>query len=340
MNDNLLVVINNDKVFKDKNEFFSNNYNLKILPEGLSNYRKVEYIARESIKKGSQKINLQNIKIASNIIKFIYFIFSTFKNKDSKYLIISINPYTFISFIFLFLFRKKVFLYLISSGHEEWKFILGSWSVWIYQFMYSIMTSNSTVITLHERLYKGKNSHLVTSSSLDEDWLKDFKEVNLDKIRLLYVGRANPEKGIHKFLKMFENLKESAELSIVGNLNKIEVSQYKNIKLIGYVSNKKSLIDIYDNHNIFVLPSFTEGQPHVVDESLARKRPVIIFEDIAHIIKERKGIFVSKRTINSFSEISNYVMENYKKIQESINQNNFSLKEDMLKQISDVIDSH
>ena len=25
----------------------------------------------------------------------------------------------------LFLFRKKVFLYLISSGHEEWKFILG-----------------------------------------------------------------------------------------------------------------------------------------------------------------------------------------------------------------------
>ena len=69
MSDNLLVVINNDKIFKDNTQFFSNNYNLKILPEGLNNYHKVEYIARESDEKASQKINLQNIKIASNIIK-------------------------------------------------------------------------------------------------------------------------------------------------------------------------------------------------------------------------------------------------------------------------------
>ena len=337
MSDNLLVVINNDKIFKDNNQFFSNNYNLKILPEGLNNYHKVEYIARESNKKGSQKINLQNIKIAPNIIKFIYFIFSTFKNKNSKYFIISINPYTFISFIFLLLFRKKVFLYLISSGHEEWKFILGSWSVWIYHLMYSIMTTNSTVITLHERLYKGKNSHLVTSSSLDEEWLKNNKEVKLDKIRFLYVGRVNPEKGIHRFLKMFEEIKLNSELSIVGNLKNIKISKNTNIKLIGYISDKKSLIDIYDDHNILILPSFTEGQPHVVDESLARRRPVIIFEDIAHIIKERKGIFVSKRTIHSFSEISNYVMENYNEIQKSIEKNKFPLKKDSIKQISNII---
>ena len=337
MSDNLLVVINNDRIFKDNNEFFSNNYNLKILPEGLNNYHKVKYIARESNKKGNQKINLQNIKTASNIIKFIYLIFSTFKNKNSKYFIISINPYTFISFIFLLLFRKKVFLYLISSGHEEWKFILGSWSVWIYHLMYSIMTTNSTVITLHERLYKGKNSHLVISSSLDEEWLKNNKEVKLDKIRFLYVGRVNPEKGIHKFLEMFEEIKLNSELSIVGNLKNIEISKNTNIKLIGYVSDKKSLIDIYDDHNILILPSFTEGQPHVVDESLARRRPVIIFEDIAHIIKERKGIFVSKRTAHSFSETSNYVMENYNEIQESIEKNKFPLKKDTIKQISNII---
>tara|TARA_Y100000816_G_C26027496_1_gene537742 strand:- start:831 stop:998 length:168 start_codon:yes stop_codon:yes gene_type:complete len=52
MSDNLLVVINNEKVFEDNNEFSCNNYNLKILPEGLNNYKKVRYIARESKKKG------------------------------------------------------------------------------------------------------------------------------------------------------------------------------------------------------------------------------------------------------------------------------------------------
>ena len=336
MGSNLLVVINNEKVSKDNNEFYCGNYNLKILPEGLNNYHKVEYIARESSKKGKHKINLQNIKIASNIIKFIYFVFATFKVKSSKYLIISITPYTFISFLFLFLFRKKVFLYLISSGHEEWKFILGSWSVWIYHVMYSIMTSNSTVIVLHDRLCRKKNCHVITSSTLDEKWLKNYKEVKLDKIRFLYVGRANPEKGIYEFLKMFGKIKLDAEFSVVGNIKNLKTSN-KNIKLVGYISDKQSLINIYDSHNILILPSFTEGQPHVVDESLARRRPVIVFEDIAHIVKERKGIFVSKRTIDSFCETTKHVMQNYNKIQKSIEENKFPLKEDMLKQISDII---
>ena len=336
MSNNLLVVINNEKVFEDNNEFYCGNYNLKILPEGLNNYHKVKYIVRESSKKGKHKINLQNIKIASNIIKFIYFVFATFKAKNSKYLIISITPYTFISFLFLFLFRKKVFLYLISSGHEEWKFILGSWSVWIYHIMYSIMTSNSNVIVLHDRLCRKKNCHVITSSTLDEKWLKDYKEVKLDKIRFLYVGRVNPEKGVYEFLKMFGKIELDAEFSVVGNIKNLKTSN-KNIKLVGYISDKQSLIDIYDSHNILILPSFTEGQPYVVDESLARRRPVIVFEDIAHIVKERKGIFVSKRTVDSFCETTKYVMQNYNKIQKSIEENKFPLKEDMLKQISDII---
>jgi len=336
MSNNLLVVINNEKVFEDNNEFYCANYNLKILPEGLNNYHEVKYIVRESGKKGKHKINLQNIKIASNIIKFIYFVFATFKIKSSKYLIISITPYTFISFLFLFLFRKKVFLYLISSGHEEWKFILGSWSVWIYHVMYSIMTSNSNVIVLHDRLCRKKNCHVISSSTLDEKWLKNYKEVKLDKIRFLYVGRVNPEKGVYEFLKMFGKIKLDAEFSVVGNIKNLKTSN-KNIKLIGYISDKQSLIDIYDSHNILILPSFTEGQPYVVDESLARRRPVIVFEDIAHIIKERKGIFISKRTIDSFCETTKHVMQNYNKIQKSIEENKFPLKEDMLKQISNII---
>ena len=336
MSNNLLIVINNEKVFEDNNEFYSRNYNFKILPEGLNNYHKVECIVRESSKKGKHKINLQNIKIASNIIKFIYFVFATFKVKNSKYLIISITPYTFISFLFLFLFRKKVFLYLISSGHEEWKFILGSWSVWIYHVMYSIMTSNSNVIVLHDRLCRKKNCHVITSSTLDEGWLKNYKEVKLDKIRFLYVGRVNPEKGVYEFLKMFGKIELDAEFSVVGNIKNLKTSN-KNIKLIGYISDKQSLIDIYDSHNILILPSFTEGQPYVVDESLARRRPVIVFEDIAHIVKERKGIFVSKRTVDSFCETTKYVMQNYNKIQKSIEENKFPLKEDMLKQISNII---
>ena len=64
---------------------------------------------------------------------------------------------------------------------------------------------------------------------------------------------------------------------------------------------------------------------------------MIIFEDIGYIVKDRKGIFISKRDVDSLSESINYIMQNYQKIQKNIEQNKFSTKEDMLKQISNIV---
>ena len=330
-----LIIINNEKIFKENNSFYCDNLDLKILPEGLNEYHEVQYIVRSSNKKGGQKINLKNIKVASNILKFIYYVFRTFKIPNVSYLLVSITPYTFLSFLILFLFRKRVFVYLFSSGHDEYKHILGSWSVWIYHIMYTIVTSNSKVIVCHERLYK-KKSHLVYVSSLNDEWLKDQKSASLDKVRFLYVGRMNPEKGIFEFLKTFNKIKFDAELSIVGNSENKKILN-KNIKLLGYVADPKSLINIYDKHNIMVLPSFTEGTPYTVDESLSRKRPVIIFEDIAYIVRDKKGIFVSKRDIDSFSKTTKYIMDNYLEIQKKMEKNVLPTRKSMIKQISDII---
>ena len=341
-----LIVLNNEKVSKKNNKFFSRNYNFKILPEGLNKYFNVEYIVRKSNINESHKLNLNKVKIASNIIQFIFFVISTFKNKNTKYYIICITPYTFIASLFLFVFRKKVFVYLISSGHEEWKNLLGSWSVWIYNVMFKIVTNNSTVIALHERLHKKKNNfHVINSSSLDDKWFVNYKKAKIDKVRFLYVARINPVKGINEFLEMFKSLDLDAELSIIGKTNNLNhqkefislIKNTNNIHFPGYISNRQDLIDTYDNHNILVLPSYTEGQPYVVDESLVRKRPVLIFEDIEHIIRGRKGIFVSKRDLKSFIKTTKYIMKNYKEIQKDIEQNNFLHEKDMFKQISFII---
>ena len=98
------------------------------------------------------------------------------------------------------------------------------------------------------------------------------------------------------------------------------------------MANPQSLIKIYDEHNIMILPSFTEATPYVVDEALSRKRPVIIFEDIAYIAKDKKGIFISKRNLNSFLETTKYIMDNYSKIQKTMEQNDLPTKKTMIKQ--------
>ena len=343
-----LVVLNNEKISEKNNKFYCRNFNFKILPEGLNKFFNVQYIARKSKTNEHHELNLQNVKIASNIIQFIYYVFSTFKNKNTKYYIITINPYTFSAFLFLALFRKKIFVYLISSGYEEWRYILGSWSIWIYHIMYSLVTSKATVIALHERLYQKKDGYVIESSTLNEEWLQNIKKPSLNKIKFLNVSRVNPEKGIFEFLEMFKQLKIDAEISVIGKIknltlqNKFQsiIQDSKNINFPGYISNRKALIEFYDNHNILILPSYTEGQPYVIDESLARRRPVIIFEDIKHVIKGRKGIFVSERNVESLTKTINFIMNNYYDIQKEIEQNKFPLEKDMFKQIANIINKN
>ena len=329
-----LIILNNEKVFKLNNDFFCENLDLKVVPEELNKFFDVEYLVRNSKIKGGQKINLKNIKISSNIFQFIHNLFKTFKY-NSKYLIISITPYTFIAYLFLLLFKKKVYLYLWSDGHEEWEYLVGKWSVWIFHSMYLICTYKSEIIVCNKRL-TNKKSHLISISRLDELWFQNQKKPSLDQINYLYVGRVSKEKGIFNFINMFDKLPIKGKLSIVGYSKNFKFEN-SNIKLLGYISKPESLIHIYDNHNITILPSYTEGYPYVIDESLARKRPVIIFENIKYVINEKKGIFVCKRNLDSLIKTTNYIIQNYKNILNEMDKNNLPTKKSMIKQISDII---
>jgi uridine kinase len=64
---------------------------------------------------------------------------------------------------------------------------------------------------------------------------------------------------------------------------------------------------------------------------------VIIFEDIDYIVRDKKGIFVIKRDIDSFLKTTKYIMENYLEIQKNMEKNILPTKKDMIKQISDII---
>ena len=336
MNKENLVIINNEKVFAEDDSFHCDNLDLKIVPEELNKHFNVQYIVRRSKKKGGQKINLSNIKIASNIFSFIVFIYKTLKTQ-SKYLIISITPYTFLACIFLFIFRRKVFLYLWSDGHEEWEHILGKWSVWIFHLMYLICISKSEIIVCNERLSK-KKAHLISISRLDDSWFKNQRKPSLDKVKFLYVGRISPEKGIFDFINFFQKLVIESSLSIAGN-HKNYSPPNNTIKLLGYISKPKDLMDAYDDHNITILPSYTEGYPYVIDESLSRRRPVIIFEEISYVLNNKKGIFISKRDQKSFEETVNFIVKNYEKIQQDIAENELPTKDSMIRQISNIINN-
>tara|TARA_B100000953_G_scaffold137266_1_gene113660 strand:+ start:2986 stop:3999 length:1014 start_codon:yes stop_codon:yes gene_type:complete len=336
MSINNLAIVENEKIFQEKNKFYCDNIDAKSIPEGINNFRKIYLIARKSKVKRVQQINLSQVKIGSNIFLFLNLILKTFSEKNINYLLISINPYTFLSALILLLFKKKVFIYLRSSGHEEYKAKYGLFGKLIYHIMYLLVIPWSNLIVCHERLTKKKDYHLVFPSQLGNKWFENLKQVSLDKVRLLYVGRMRVEKGIFDFLKMFNKLSMNAELSIVSDVKNLK-NMNKKINLLGFGYDEKSLIEIYDSHNIMVLPSYTEGHPQVVLESLSRKRPVIVFDDIKHIIGTKKGIFISKRNIISLNETIEFIMKNYTKIQENMKENKLPTKEEFILQMNSIL---
>ena len=147
-----IVIINKEKIFQENNSFFCDNIDLKSIPEGLKEKFDILLVADKSKIPRSYKINLENIKILSNIFKFLYETIRTFKNKNTSYLLISITPYSFFSYLLLLIFRKKIFVYLRSNGYEEYKSILGFIGPTIYHLMYSVVALKSNIITCQKRL--------------------------------------------------------------------------------------------------------------------------------------------------------------------------------------------
>ena len=332
-----LVIINKEKIFQENGSFYCDNVDMKTIPEGLANNFELCVVASKSKIERSLKINFKNIKISSNIFNFLLYIFKTFKYKNTNYLLISITPYNFFAFLLLLLFKKKIYLYLRSNGYEEYKSILGFLGPIIYHLMYVVVTSKSKIITCQERLVKKKvNYDLVFPSELSNLWFQKNKEPLLDKPRLLYVGRIKVEKGIFSLLNILKELKLDIILSIAGKDEGKEINN-PNVNFLGFKKDSSSLIEVYDNHNISILPSFTEAHPKVIDESLARTRPVIIFEEINHIIQNRHGIFACKRNPDSLLNTLKFIMENYKDIQEKMKKNNLPKKDNFISDLTKIL---
>jgi len=333
-----LFIISNENIFNYEGSFFCDNIDLKSTPEGLSSKFKISIIGRVSKKIRSHKINIKNIKIYGNIFSYIFGILSSVREQEAKYLIISISPFTFIACILIKLFKKKPIIYLRSDGYGEYKAILGFFGPTIYHLMFFIVSKISLLISCREYILRNKPGEIVAPSQITNRWLINHKEFEINKPKLLYVGRIRKEKGIYSLLQLMQENKEDFTLSIVGaEKNSLTQIVQDNVNVYEVENNEQNLIKFYDEHNIFILPSYTEGHPMALLEALSRLRPVIIFKDIEHVVGDKKGIFIADRNYSSLLEQISYIKKNYKNIQQEMKKNKLPTKEEFLFKFCDLI---
>ncbi len=335
-----LFIFSNESIYLQDGKFFCDNIDLKSTPEGLNKKFEVNLFGRKSPDKRTHEIKLKKINVFSNIFSYLNTVIQATKIENAKFLVISISPYTFLICLLLRLNGKTPTVYLRSDGYGEYKAILGNFGKLIYHLMFSFTSLISNFISCRSYILQGKKGKVVYPSQLDSVWFRKPKSQEFNKFKLLYVGRVRVEKGIFSLVNLIKN-KHDVSLTIVGaEKNTAYKINQSNVNIQLTQSNKARLIKYYDDHNVFVLPSFTEGHPMVLLEALARRRPVIIFEDIDHVIGDKKGIFVTKRNFLNFFSTLNQIKKNYKKIQKEMMKNKLPTNKEFIEEFVKAIDDY
>ena len=316
-----LFLISNDKIWLSKKNYTSNN-DLNNIISCLSGEFDLQLICRKS----KTKLNF----IIENKLKFCN-LNKIFKNR-LNILLVSITPYNFFILLYLiFIKRSEIegFVYLRSDGFLEYKYRYGVIGYFFYFLMFLVVKKYLKVISCSKNFTKTNVKKIVHPSELTKIWFKNNKSKKKHKSDFLYIGRFKKDKGSFYLAKLFQNQLRDYKLTVVGTkkemINKTFYS--KNINYLSSISETKKLIETYDTTKIFILPSYIEAFPKVISDSLARLKPVIIFEDIKYVINGRSGIFVCKRNEKNLRKTIKYIFKNYANIQKKIKNNYFFTKD-------------
>jgi glycosyltransferase involved in cell wall biosynthesis len=127
-----------------------------------------------------------------------------------------------------------------------------------------------------------------------------------DVINILYVGTFTERKGIWDLLDIFKILNDEKNIKLTlvgcGKLNGEIIKKIKlynlqdKIEMAGYIGDINELKSCYQKSDIFVLPSYIEGFPRVLYESMSQCLPIVSTDvgGIPHLLVNNENALLCK----------------------------------------------
>ena len=149
-----------------------------------------------------------------------------------------------------------------------------------------------------------RNSILEISSAIDSNWVTE-KSLTLNQpLKFLFVGRYERRKGIQEInntiIQLAKNF-SSLEFHFIGSIPQDKKISCKKFKIIyhGLITKEETKQQLYDNCDVLLCPSYSEGMPNVILEAMSRGLAVIATDvgAIRLLVSSENGILI--RNCNS-----------------------------------------
>ena len=256
------------------------------------NYQVIVLANKDEYYENLKNFNIKFYSIKKNINSFniinIVFLFFKLVQISIKYKPDIIQSYTIVPNLLcplIKIFHKcKVFCmitgmgYVFSSGN---KFLLFLSSV-LYKI--SLIFCDHLIFTnkanknffIKNNIYTKNSYSLIPASGINKKKYKKIKTKKSKFFNILFIGRLIKSKGVLDLLYVFKSLSiKNKKLLIIGKEDKFSPEGINISSLIKYEKNIKhiessnNLEKYYNNADIFLFPSYSEGMPTVVMEAFS-----------------------------------------------------------------------
>ena len=125
---------------------------------------------------------------------------------------------------------------------------------------------------------KKPESVMVSPGAIDEDWLVDQPRKTGEKLNLLFLGRYERRKGVQELSAVLPSLAEEYDFNFhfVGPIPDDKKVISDKVIYHGQLNSEDEVKEKLRNCDLLVCPSFSEGMPNVILESMATGLAVIV----------------------------------------------------------------
>jgi glycosyltransferase involved in cell wall biosynthesis len=267
-------------------------------------------------------IKLVYTLVSNRKIKIIHIHGASYGSFYRKYVVFAIGKY---------IFRKKIIYYIHGGGFQEFYNKSNSFSKHLIR---TLLANADVIICLSNSWHEYYSKNFKTKKLLILHNIIDYPiEIkysgNPGILTFLFLGLISEAKGIFDLIEVIVKNKDRfrgrIKLLIGGNgevkLLKDLIKKYHIediIEFIGWISGKEKT-EVLNNSDVFILPSYHEGLPISILESMSYGKVIISTNvgGIPEIVKNKvNGLLISPGNLDQIEKALNYFLENPELIKE------------------------